>query len=246
MDDSAQTAMTGSQTGTEQFLTGILSGPLPWIISLGILSIAVAWAFVGARSHRTISLLQGIAFGGGLGLVLGLVLPGLFASGSFSVQGLMDGSAFMFQGFWPVAGLLAGAAFFGLTGRFWSRTLFWSFGAAFGTLVCIGLLRVIRHSLQHPVLWVLFLAILASASALWASFRFPVYFTGIWGGIWGTAGFFYPIFRLLDLLRSPFWLTFLAAGGLGILLAIAGIAWQLDHQGNGKKQHDTYRQEVHS
>ncbi len=245
MEGSAQTAMIGEHAGGEQLINMILSGPNAWILSLVILIFAVAWAFAGARSHRTISLLQGSAFGGVLGTGLGLILPGFFTNGSFSFQKPMEGSFFLTQGLWPLAGFIIGAALFGWTGRFWIRILFWGFGAAFGMVLFIGLIRIFQPPLQHPILWVLFVAILVSAAVLWASFRFPVVFTGIWGGIWGAAGFFYPTHRLLLLLNSPFWLTFLAAGGLGVLLAIAGTAWQLDHQGKGKNQHDSYRQEVH-
>ena len=129
-----------------------------------------------------------------------------------------------------LAGLLACGLLCGLSGRFWSRFFFFAAGAAAGGgLLSLGL-RLLGQPLRQPLPLLILSGLLAGGAALWLSYRHPVPFTGVWGGLNAATGLVWPMLRLFAFIGGPPWLPLLAAGGLGTLLAIAGTAWQADRQ----------------
>ena len=118
----------------------------------------------------------------------------------------------------------------GMWGRFWSRLLFFAAGAAVGGGMVAGAILLLHEPLLQRLLPVLVLGIAAGGATLWLSFRHPVPFTGIWGGLIAALGLIWPMLHLFAIVGGPSWLPLLASGGLGALIAIAGTAWQADRQ----------------
>jgi hypothetical protein len=77
---------------------------------------------------------------------------------------------------------------------------------------------------------VLLVFVLTGVAALLLSLRFLPAFTGIWGGLGAAISLAWPLSGLFVHVGGPSWLPFLTAGGLGVLLGIAGTALQLDRE----------------
>ncbi len=208
-------------------------GSFPWIAAAILIALSCAWAFGGRRGFKFISHFQGALFGLCAGALCGAVIEHVIAGGSFDVRDLLLTHDTLRAGSGFLAGLLAGGLLGGFAGRFLSRFFFFAAGAVAGGGLLSLLLRLLGQPLRQPLPLIVLSGLLAGVAVLWISYRQLVPFTGIWGGLTAAAGLVWPMLRLFVIIGGPPWLPLLAAGGLGILLAIAGTAWQADRQDVG-------------
>ena len=222
----------GSATGLLQGLLAGLTplGWIPWAVTAVLVVLSFVWAFAGNRGCKAISHGQGALIGLVPGMWGGAVMERAMAAGHMDFESLLFGPGELKFGIGALAGLVAGGLLFGFTGRFWSRLLFFAAGAAVGGGMVAGAILLLHEPLLQRLLPVLVLGIAAGGATLWLSFRHPVPFTGIWGGLIAALGLIWPMLHLFAIVGGPSWLPLLASGGLGALIAIAGTAWQADRQ----------------
>lgn len=221
------------------FITEILPGTwVLWVLSAVMAAAGCCWGFLGKRGYGVISLVQGFVFGALTGIWCGTAIEDAIAAGGMTAAVFADALAQIRVGVGAAVGLVAGGLLFALLGRFWSRFFFLMGGGLFGMLLTIGFIRVFRLNMENPLLLVLAMLVATAVLSLWLSYRFPLQYTGIWGGFSFASGLMYPAICLFAFIGGPSWLPVLAAGGMGVIMAIAGISIQMDRQlVEGQKPH---------
>lgn len=225
-------APTG-QTGLDMLglLTNILPGAwMLWAVSAVWIAAACCWAFFGKRGYKVISLFQGVVLGAAAGVWFGTAIEDAVTAGGLTGTVLLDALAHVHLSIGSGIGFVLGGLLFALTGCFWSRFFFLAGGGLVGMGLAIGFIRLFRLDMENPLLLVLFVLVVTAGLSFWMSYRFPVPYTGLWGGFVLAMGLLYPAIRLFAFIGGPSWLPVLAAGGMGVLLAIAGISFQSDRQ----------------
>lgn len=201
-----------------------------WVLSAVLIAVGCCWGFFGRRRYMAISLVQGIVFGAFAGIWCGTAIEDAIAAGGMTGAIFLGALSQIRICIGAGIGLVIGSLLFALLGRFWSRFFFCTGGGFLGMLVTIGCIRLFSLNMANPLLLVLVMLIAAGALSLWLSYRFPLAFTGIWGGFVFAVGLLYPVFRLFAFIGGPSWLPILAAGGMGVILSVAGISIQTDQQ----------------
>ncbi len=202
---------------------------LPWGISAIVAVLAVFWAFAGQRRFKLLGVLQGVLVGGSLGYWSGTAIQSAISAGKLTVDvwfGVFDSLSF---GVGSAVGIVLGALLFALLGNFWSRFFFFLAGGALGAGLVVLLLRLLPMTLSNPLIAVILFFLISAGFVLFLSFRYRVACTGVWGGFLFSTALVYPLLKLFALIGGPVWLPLLSCTGLGLILAIAGIAFQMDH-----------------
>jgi hypothetical protein len=216
--------------GMTQFAHTLHATWIGWALSGLLIVLCVLWAFVGKRAFAWLTRIQGALLGLVVGLWSGLALETAKAEGEMTLALWLDVPGQLRLSLLGLAGALLGGLLLGVLGRPLARLSFLLGGGAFASLLLVLLLRLFRIPLANPLLLVLFVFLVAGALALLSSFRHPAVFTGIWGGLCAALALVWPMMRLFVRIGGPSWLPWLSAMGVGILIAIAGTALQLDKE----------------
>lgn len=214
-----------------------------WAVSGLVLLFALLWACFGKRILPWLALVQGALLGIAAGFWSGLALETARAEGRLSLDIWLDVPGQLRLSLYGVVGALLGGLLLGLVGRALSRVFFFLGGGAAASLALVLALRLFRASVDQPLLLVILFLILTGVVAIWLSYRHPAVFTGVWGGLWAAVALVWPMTRLFARVGGPLWLPYLSAVGLGILVAIAGTALQLDKEAERQNMR-SYQQEV--
>lgn len=203
---------------------------MPWVFSAVLITTGCCWGFLGKRRYKAISLIQGIVFGAFAGIWCGTAVEDAIAAGGMTGAVFLGALSQIRICIGAGIGLVIGSLLFALLGRFWSRFFFFTGGGFLGMVITIGCIRLFSLNMENPLLLVLVMLVSTAALFLWLSYRFPLPFTGIWGGFVFALGLLYPAILLFGFIGGPSWLPILAACGMGVILTIAGISIQTDQQ----------------